>query len=292
MSHLLPPHSLDQLKGLQFSLPRLFERSMAGRHQTAQQGSSVEFAQHRDYAPGDPIRHIDWKAFARSEKFVIKEFESESNLQVLLIVDSSESMNFRGGSTLTKQAFACQVAHGFAWLLLNQGDAVGLISFSEGVPTYVPPSSIGGQLSLLETHLESMESSANTRFEDLTAFINSKCHRNTVCIVITDFLDDEESNAQHFVELKRRRYPTYCLHVLSPNEYELTEEDPTIYRDEERDESTLSEPEAIKKAYDQLISEWLANVSAECRHHGIPYELVMNQTDPVLVIRQLIGGYA
>ena len=171
MSHL-PPHSLDQLKGLQFSLPRLFERSMAGRHQTAQQGSSVEFAQHRDYAPGDPIRHIDWKAFARSEKFVIKEFESESNLQVLLIVDSSESMNFRGGSTLPPQAFACQVAHGCAWLLLHPGDAVGLI-FSEGVPTYVPPSSIGGQLSLLETHLESMESSANTRFEDLTAFINS-----------------------------------------------------------------------------------------------------------------------
>ena len=92
----------------------------------------------------------------------------------------------------------------------KSNDAVGLISFSE-VSRVCAPSSIGGQLSLLETHLESMESSANTRFEDLTAFISSKCHRNTVCIVITDFLDDEESNAQHFVELN-----DVDIHVLPP----------------------------------------------------------------------------
>ena len=291
MSHLLSPTELDKLKGLQFSLPRLFERSMAGRHQTAQQGSSVEFSQHRDYAPGDPIRHIDWKAFARSEKFVIKEFESESNLQVLLIVDCSESMSFKGDSPISKQAFACQVAHGFAWLLLNQGDAVGLISFSEGTPAYVPPASVGGQLARVEKTLSSMQSASKTSYEDLTAFINSKCHRNTVCVIITDFLDETSSNAQHFVQLKRRRYPTYCLHVLSQNEYQLSEVDPTIYRDEELDESTLSEPEAIKSAYDQLITDWLNTVSAECRHHGVPYELALSHTDPILLIRQLIGGY-
>ena len=292
MSHLLSPAALDQLKGLQFSLPRLFERSMAGRHQTAQQGSSVEFSQHRDYAPGDPIRHIDWKAFARSEKFVIKEFESESNLQVLLVVDCSESMAFQGDAPISKQAFACQIAHGFAWLLLNQGDAVGLISFSEGTPSYVPPASIGGQLELVEKTLSAMQSESKTSYEDLTAFINSKCHRNTVCLIITDFLDDASSNAQHFVELKRRKYPTYCLHVLSPNEHQLSEVDPTIYRDEEQDESLLSEPEAIKSAYDQLIAEWLNTVSAECRHHGVPYELALSHTDPIILIRQLIGGYS
>ena len=290
MSHLLTPNELEALKGLQFSLPRLFERGMAGRHQTAQQGSSVEFAQHRDYAIGDPIRHIDWKAFARSEKFVIKEFESESNLQVIIAIDCSASMNFKGNAPRSKQAFACQIAHGLAWLLLNQGDAVGLVTFSENTPHYLPATAIGGQLNQIEKVLTEIQSSAQTRFEDLSTFLHARCRRNTVCIIITDFLDESESNAQQFVELKRRQYPTYCLQVLSPNEYVLSEEDPTVYLDEERDVSTLSEPEAIKGAYDQLITEWIAGIAAECRHHGIPFEFALSDTAPATLIRRLVGG--
>ena len=290
MINLLSPAALERLRGVPFFLPRLFERGMAGRHQTTQQGSSVEFSQHRDYTIGDPIRHIDWKAFARSERFVVKEFESESNLQVLLILDTSESMSFDGGASISKQSFACQIAHAFSWILLNQGDAVGLVSFSEGLPTLIPPSAIGAQFTQIEKALSATTSGSNTRFEDLSNFIHSRFSRNTVCIVITDFLDEQESNAQHFVSLKRQKYPTYCLHVLSPNEHRLSEIDPTIYRDEERDLSLLSEPDAIKAAYDDIVSEWLSSLAAECRHHGVPYQLALSSQDPVDIVRQLLGS--
>lgn len=117
MTHLLTPPEVDQLRGVKFTLPKLLERGQTGRHQATQKGSSVEFSQHRDYAPGDPIKHIDWKALARSEKYVIKEFESESNLQVLLVLDRSESMAFEEPDGRSKLSFACRLIHGFTWLL-------------------------------------------------------------------------------------------------------------------------------------------------------------------------------
>ena len=117
MTHLLTPTEVDQLRGVKFTLPKLIERGQTGRHQATQKGSSVEFSQHREYAPGDPIKHLDWKAFARSNRYVIKEFESESNLQVVLILDRSESMAFSDNSTQSKLSFACRLIHGLTWLL-------------------------------------------------------------------------------------------------------------------------------------------------------------------------------
>ena len=115
MTHLLTPSEVDQLRGVQFTLSKLLERGQTGRHQATQKGTSVEFSQHRDYAPGDPIKHLDWKAFARSNRYVIKEFESESNLQVLLILDRSESMAFSGPDSKSKLSFACRLIQGLTW---------------------------------------------------------------------------------------------------------------------------------------------------------------------------------
>ena len=264
---------------------------MSGRHQTSQQGSSVEFAQHRDYAPGDPIKHLDWKAYARSERFVVKEFESESNLQVVLILDRSRSMGFMGGATDSKLSFASRLAHAFSWLLLRQNDAVGLLSFSEGTPDYIPPSSTASQLQVIEDALRRIQAEGKTSLESVSDFITNRCHRNTVCIFLTDCLDESESDGQHLVHLKRKKYATYCIHLLSKNEFELKEDDPTIYVDEESEEAILTEPTAIKRTYARAIETWLNEIRTQCQHHGIPYLFSLTDVSPVDAVRRLTGHH-
>lgn len=292
MTHLLTPPEVDQLRGVKFTLPKLLERGQTGRHQATQKGSSVEFSQHRDYAPGDPIKHLDWKAFARSKRYVIKEFESESNLQVLLILDRSNSMSFSGSEPHSKLAFGCRLIHGLTWLLLQQGDAVGLVTFSNDTPTYVPPSSAGQQLHRIEEALAQTHSSGTTSFDQIVEFINVQCRSNTVCIFISDLLDDDSASAQRIVQLKKKRYPTYCIHILSPSEFRLTESDPTIYRDEEMSEELLSEPLAIKEAYDLEIDAWCTDIRMECHHHGIPYVFSTTDAAPVTTLLDMMGHHA
>ncbi len=292
MTHLLTPSEVDQLRGVKFTLPKLLERGQTGRHQTTQKGTSVEFSQHRDYAPGDPIKHLDWKAFARSNRYVIKEFESESNLQVLLVLDRSESMAFSDPHSKSKLSFACRLIHGLTWLLLQQGDAVGLVTFSNDDPTYVPPSSAGQQLHRIEEELTQTQSHGSTSFDQIVEFINVQCRSNTVCIFISDLLDDESTSAQRIVQLKKKRYPTYCIHILSPSEFRLTQSDPTIYRDEESNEELLSEPLAIKEAYDLEIDAWCEAIRLECHHHGIPYVFSTTDAAPVATLLNMMGHHA
>jgi uncharacterized protein (DUF58 family) len=289
MTYLLTAAEVDQLRGIKFTLPKLLERGLTGRHQATQKGSSVEFSQHRDYAPGDPIKHLDWKAFARSEKYVIKEFESESNLNVLLILDRSTSMAFKGESAGSKQSFASRLIHGFTWLLLQQGDSVGLATFSDDEPTYVPPSSAGHQLHRIEEELKKTETAGSTSFEQVVEFINIHCRSNTVCIFFSDLLDNESVSAQRMVQLKKKRYATYCIHLLAAEEHRLTGSDPTIYKDEETGEDLLSEPLAIKAAYDTAIDEWLHSIRTECHHHGIPYVFSTTDAAPVSTILAMMG---
>lgn len=289
MTHLLSPTEIDQLKGLRFSLPKLLEKGQNGRHQASQKGSSVEFSQHRDYAPGDPIRHLDWKAYARSEKYVIKEFESESNLQVLLVLDRSVSMEHRDSDSITKFAYGCQLIHGLTWLLLQQGDAVGLVSFSNDEPTFLPPSGAANQIHQIEHQLTHLAPHGKTSFKAIIEFINIHCRRNTVCVFISDLLDDEHLAEQKLVQLKQSRFSTYCLHLLSEGELRLSGDDPTLFQDPETSEILLSEPQAIRVAYAKAIDEWLANVHNACTHHGIAYAFTTTSTPPVQTLYSLMG---
>jgi uncharacterized protein (DUF58 family) len=289
MTYLLTPAEVEQLRGVQFSLPKLLERGQTGRHQATQKGSSVEFSQHRDYAPGDPIKHLDWKAFARSEKYVIKEFESESNLNVLLILDRSESMAFKAGDQGHKLSFAARLIHGFTWLLLQQGDSVGLVTFSDEAPSYVPPSSAGHQLHRIEAELNNTQTAGSTSFEQVVEFISIHCRSNTVCIFFSDLLDNEGVSAQRMVQLKRKQYATYCIHLLADEEHRLVGSDPTIYRDEETGEQLLSEPLAIKAAYNEAIDDWLHSIRTECHHHGIPYIFSTTNAAPVSTLLAMMG---
>ena len=123
----------------------------------------------------------------------------------------------------------------------------------------------------------------------MSEFISSRCHRNAICIFLTDFLDEEENDAAHLIHLKRKKYATYCIHLLSDNELNLADKDRAIYVDEELNDSLLSEPEAIREAYQKALNEWLVSLRTQCQHHGIPYLFSTTHRSPVETVRDLTG---
>ena len=140
-SPLIDPILLNRLSGLSIRMGGAVEGSITGRHRSRSHGASVEFSQHREYTPGDELKHIDWKSFGRSDRVYIKQYEDETNLRTLFVIDSSNSMAFSHNERPSKLTYASQLATALAWVLIQQGDAVGLLSHGEKIGTYLPPRS-------------------------------------------------------------------------------------------------------------------------------------------------------
>ena len=143
---IVDPELLTRLAGLSYRVGRRVEGTLTGRHRSPYHGASVEFAQHREYVPGDEIRYVDWKSFARSDRHFVKQFEDETNVRIYLLLDASGSMGFGFEGGPTKWAWSCQLVSALAWLGLRQGDAPGLLLFDSAPGVLVPPSSRRAQL--------------------------------------------------------------------------------------------------------------------------------------------------
>ncbi len=161
---LADPQTLARIARLELRARAVVEGVISGMHKSPHRGSSVEFAQHRDYVPGDEIRHIDWKVYARSDRYHIKQFEEETNLKAMLVLDASTSMNYRGEkSPLSKREYASIVAAAIGSLLIRQRDGVGLATFDSGVRQFVHAGSTGAHMRLLLDMLEPNTSRAQDR---------------------------------------------------------------------------------------------------------------------------------
>lgn len=283
----LGPVELEGLKGMSLRFRRMSDSGTTGRHATSRTGSSIEFAQHREYAPGDELRHIDWKAYGRSERMVVKQYESEISAHTIVVLDVSQSMFFNGGGVVDKISFATRIAHGLSWVLLHQGDSVGLATFSNGEPFFLPPSASGLQLSKIEVALKEIVSGATTSFDDLARFLTTQKLRRANVFLITDLLSEESHALQRVVSTASPKATFCCIQVLSPDERYLNAEDPTIFVDEETQSEVLTEPEAIQNAYEQSITQWLNETASVFSHHGIPYLLQLSDGSAVGAIKEV-----
>ena len=161
-SHLIDPELFGRLASVSINVRRRVEGHMTGRHRSPHQGASVEFSQYREYVPGDNIQHVDWKAYARSDRYYIKQFEDETNLRAHLILDSSGSMDFEHGGRPTKFTYARQLAAAMAWCFLRQGDAVGLMAYSNQMEKHIPPSTQANHFWRLIDSLETLSPKGET----------------------------------------------------------------------------------------------------------------------------------
>ncbi len=259
----LDPQTLAKLQGLRLRARRIVEGFVAGLHRSPYRGFSVEFAEHREYVPGDDIRHLDWKVFGRTDKFYLKQYEDETNLICYLALDVSESMSYRGpDSPLSKLEYAQCIAAALAWLVLQNQDAVGLITFDRQIRDYVPPSNSPSRLNELLSIMEQVPSANKTAIGDTFQQLAQKLTKRGVVLVISDLFDDAKSVLNGLRHLRHRQHDLAVLQILDPAELSLPFDRPTLFHGLEGMPDLTTQPRTIRAAYQAELNGFLKQLKA------------------------------
>ena len=268
------PRTLAKLQGLQLRARNIVEGYLAGLHRSPFHGYSIEFAEHREYAPGDDLRYVDWKVYGRTDKYYVKQFEDETNLICYLVVDISESMHYRGpGSALSKFEYAQCLAAALAWLVLNQRDAVSLVTFDDQVRASVPASNSPAHWNQLLHTLDSARTVAKTRAGAIFHELSEKFTKRGVVILISDLFDDLASITAGLRHLRHQRHDVVLFQLLDPAELDFPFQQPTLFRGLEQGPQAVTDPGPLRHAYQAELQEFLRGVQAVCQEREIEYRL-------------------
>jgi uncharacterized protein (DUF58 family) len=208
---------LNQIGHLELIADRVVEGFVSGKHPSPFKGGCVEFADHRSYTPGDEVRLVDWRAFARSDRYYIKQFEEETNLQVMLVVDGSGSMDF-GLSTVPKVRYAQMTAACLARLMLHQRDSVGLSVIDSGIRSYVPPRSKASHFRVILSELSRIHPEGETSLATVLHEIAERIRRRGMVIICSDCFDDIEPLSNALYHFRSRGHETILFHIMAPEE--------------------------------------------------------------------------
>jgi uncharacterized protein (DUF58 family) len=267
----LNPQTLASLEGLDLQARLVVEGYVAGMHPSPYHGFSVEFAEHREYVPGDDIRHVDWKVWSKTDKLYLKQYEEETNLLLYLLLDTSESMSYASGANVSKLQYAQFVAAAMAYMVLQQQDSVGLAVFDDMVRRYLKPS---GQPSHLKEVLHVMDVSPARDKSDVGAVFHDLAERfkkRGVVAVFSDLFDDVPRTIAGLKHLRHRRHEVIVFHILDPAELEFPFRDTTLFKGLEGLPEVLTEPHALRRAYQAEIGAFLAEMKRGCQSIDIDY---------------------
>ena len=260
---LLDPHFISKLTRLDLTARLVVEGFLTGLHRSPYHGFSVEFAEHRQYMPGDPLRHLDWRVLAKSDRKYIKQYEEETNLRAMLLVDTSASMGY-GSHGVTKLDYARQLAASLAYLMLRQNDAVGMFAFATGRAELIPPRSTLGHARPLLLLLERLTPGGATDFTSSLHSLAERMTRRGLVVLISDLLDDPERIAQAIHHFRHRKHEVLVFHVLDPQEVAFDFEREAVYVDLETGERVTTRPQELRPDYRARVSAWRDQIRQFC----------------------------
>jgi uncharacterized protein (DUF58 family) len=274
----LDPTTLARLGSLPIKARVIVEGALSGLHRARYHGSSVEFAEHKEYSPGDEIRHIDWKAYAKLDRYYVKQFEQESQLTVQLVLDASGSMEFAGGGT-RKLDYAALCLAALAYLVIQQSDRVGLDIFGDpAIDARIPARARNNHLRDLLAAIDSATAGHGRGDEPAAAALERIAEtlrrRRALIIVASDLFDPDDRTLTVLRRLRAQRHDVSVLHVLDPHERTFPYEGLTLFEALESDARLLANPAAIRAQYLERMDAFLAKCRASCADAGIDYHLV------------------
>ena len=279
----IDPQTLAKLKGLHLRARHIVEGYVAGLHRSPYRGFSIEFAEHREYVPGDDLRYVDWKVFGRTDKFYLKQFEDETNLLCYLVLDVSESMRYRSkGAALSKYEYAQCVAASLAWLVLEQQDAAGLATFDSQVRSYLRPSGSASQLEQMMQTMESAAAGKKTLCGPILHELAERLQKRGVVVILSDFFDDLSSIVAGLKHFRHRRHDVVVLHVLDPAELDFPFQGATQFKGLEESAELEADPQVIRQAYLREMESFRNSLKVSCLNQQIDYVLL--RTDQPLDI--------
>lgn len=271
---LLDPAVVAKLKTLELKAKTVVEGFMVGHHKSPYHGFSVEFSQHRPYMQGDSLKNLDWKVFAKSERYFIKQYEEETNLLSHVIIDTSKSMAYKHDAAITKFEYSKILAASLIYLLLRQQDAVGLALYSEDIKTYLPPKAKSTYFKQLIIEIEKAIPSNLTRTSVSINHIAEKISKRGLVIVISDFLDEVDDILDSLKKFYYKKNEVIVFHILDPIERTFGFNNDSIFIDLETGEKLSTQPIQIQKAYTDSFNDYLSAFKSGCLKYGFDYNLI------------------
>jgi uncharacterized protein (DUF58 family) len=262
---------LASLQGLDLQARLVVEGYVAGLHKSPYHGFSVEFAEHREYVAGDDIRHVDWKVWSKTDKYYLKQYEEETNLLSYLLLDTSESMAYASEGNVSKYQYAQFVAAALAYMVLQQQDSVGLATFDDGVRRYLRPS---GQTSHLKEILHVMDVTPAREKSDMGVVLHDLAERfkkRGVVVLLSDLFDQPAKILSGLRHFRHRRHEVIVFHILDPAEVEFPFRQTTLFKGLEGLPDVLTEPHALRRAYQEEIVAFLDEIRKGCQSSDIDY---------------------
>jgi uncharacterized protein (DUF58 family) len=274
----LDPTTIARLGAMPIRARVIVEGAMTGLHRARLHGSSVEFAEHKVYSPGDEIRHIDWKAYGKLDRYYVKQFEQESQLTVYLVLDASGSMEFAGGG-LRKLEYAATALAALAYLVIGQQDKVGLRVFGDpSVDQLVPPrgktTHLHDVLAVLDQVIAAGGRGEASPADALERIAEQARRKRALIVLASDLFDPDDRALEVLRRLRAQKHDVALLHILDPHERTLPYEGLTVFEALESDHKLLANPTAIRKEYLARMEAFLARVAARCTEGGIDYHLI------------------
>ena len=274
----LDPKVLSKIKRLDLQARLVMHGFISGMHRSPFHGFSVEFAEHREYTPGDDIKHIDWKVLGRTDRFYIKQYEVETNLRATFLVDISESMRYEGnggrGGRMSKYHYAACVAASLALMLLDQQDAVGLATFDEDLRAYLGHSTNPNHIKGLVHELDTVSLKAKTSLEHICHNLAEKIARRGMICLISDLFVDPDGLIRGLRHFRHRNHEVMVLHVMDEDELSFPFQGNTMFRGLENTGRLTVEPRALRKGYIEAVESFCADVKRRCVSNQIDYKLV------------------
>ena len=276
----LSPDVLSEIENLQLAARDTASGVMAGMHRSLRRGASIEFSEHKLYTPGDDIRHIDWHAFAKTDRFHVKQFEDETNLRIELLVDHSGSMGFQTDVPFSKLQYAKTLSAAITYLALRQGDATGLVTFEKSVTNELPPRSHSSHLFEILSRLAQTKPAKETGISNCIQRFAQTRRKRTIAILITDLLDPNPEIPTLFRQLVACRHEVALLHLLDPAEIDFPYENPSQFHSMEDDRQLFIHPRILKNAYQKEMQLFLQNTRQMLTAAGVDYHLIRTDTAP------------
>ncbi len=311
---LLDPALVARVGHLPLVARRSMVGSVSGKHRSPTRGSSVEFAEYRSYVPGDDLRRLDWRAYGRTDRFFVKEFEADTNLRLIVVIDASGSMRYSGGGGVTPRAakksesasaqsarpskldHAKKLGVTLGQIALRQGDAVGLAIASEGHPTMIPARRRPSHLRMIMETLGRTEASGAPDLAQTLHDVAERVPRRAMFAVFSDLFAPPSDLADAFSHMRYRKHDVAVFHLLDRDEVEFRFDKPTRFVDPEGGQSIVADPATITDRYLKALARYRAAIEDMVTRTDLDYREVMMDRDPAeilgdfLVARATKGG--
>ena len=283
------PEHAAKLQNLNVLARQIVEGFITGLHRSRHHGFSVEFAEHREYSPGDDLRHLDWVAWARTDRYVVKQYEQHTNLRAHILLDASRSMAYSHGDSPDKFAYGATLSACLAYLMARQQDMVGLVAFDEQVRQQIGPGSTPAHLDRIFRALERVEPAGRTALAETCHHLARTIAKRGLIVVISDLYDDADAvlNAlQHFVY---KKHQVIVFHVMDAAELAFPFRQITSFVDMESRRRVQVDPRTVRQAYQQAIDAFVGRYRRECSDRRIEYVLAPTDTPYERMLLSYLG---